>query len=318
MLNRTILALFAILYCSGLSAQDKIVTVTNDTIHCKITRIGQKSVRFSVLQDAATSMGIINLSQVRTLIIDSVSAESESKNGEQGTLLPDNSAESHPWVNLDAAPKRLRLGFSAGSGYLTGSTSEAEVKLKQYGMQQDEIDGYYQQYKLGWQASATIHYFFLPGFAPGLNYRFFATNVNQWATIDPQDNVNIYHGYLVERLHSHYAGVSILASHPLSANKKLMLTSSFSAGMAFYRDETSLLSLDMVATGNAFATTLDAGLEYFIFSHVSLGTQMSLFVSKLKKIAVSNGYNKTTVELDGDEQENMSALDFAGSIRFYF
>jgi len=88
--------------------------------------------------------------------------------------------------------------------------------------------------------------------------------------------------------------------------------------MAFYRDETSLLSLDMVATGNAFATTLDAGLEYFIFSHVSLGTQMSLFVSKLKKIAVSNGYNKTTVELDGDEQENMSALDFAGSIRFYF
>jgi hypothetical protein len=128
----------------------------------------------------------------------------------------------------------------------------------------------------------------------------------------------IYQDYLEERLHAHYTGVSILASHPLSANKKLMLTSSFSVGMAFNRDETSLLSLYMVATGSAFATTLDAGLEYFIFIHVSLGTQMSLFVSKLKKIAVINGYNKTIVELDGDEQENMSALDFAGSIRFYF
>ncbi len=94
MLNRNKLALFAVLICSGLTVQDKIVTVTNDTIHCKITRIGQKSIRFDGQHDAATSMGIINLSQVRTLIIDTVSAESESKNVDQVNLVPGNSAES--------------------------------------------------------------------------------------------------------------------------------------------------------------------------------------------------------------------------------
>jgi hypothetical protein len=70
----------------------------------------------------------------------------------------------------------------------------------------------------------------------------------------------IYHGYLEERLHAHYAVDFHFGLPSVVGQQEAGVDLIIFGRYGFYRDETSLLSVDMVATGNAFDATIDGGL----------------------------------------------------------
>jgi hypothetical protein len=316
------LLIFILMLCcigSVVQAQDRIITSQHDTISCKIIRIGASKVHFRIDHGTVSSRGSIPLSEVKTLVIDS-GANADTM-GDPG--MPPSAAQELPAFQSLAMQsagisQKLRIGFAGGPSYLSGSTTEAKQKMKSLGMKDSEVDSYFSQYRLGWQANASAHYFFLPGLAPGIQYRLFNTGASLFATFDPQDNVNIIHDYIEENMYAHYAGISLLASSGFRNSEKWFLTSSLSAGMAFYRDEASMLSMNLLSTGKAFGATLDVGVEYFFTRNISFYAGLNLFMSTIGKMTVDTGYGKTEVKLPKDERENMSAYDLSGGIRFYF
>ncbi len=278
-------------------AQDRIVTWNNDTIPCTITNSGARYIRFTVYQNGIQTNGRLNRTEIKQII----------------------QAEKAP-VSLQAQPEfhRWRVALSGGLSYLTGDTDPARDGARQQGLTNEQADDYFQQLLLGWQSSAQVHFFLDSDLAFGLHYRFHTSQADVFATFDPQDGMNLYHGQMKETIYTHYIGPSVFGNHQLSANQKWWLNGSFSAGIAFYRDELSVLNSGMLLTGKAFGATLDMGLEYFVAPRVSVGLNLGLFVSNLTKVTMDDGYNQSSVKLEEEERQNLSSLDVSTGLRFYF
>jgi hypothetical protein len=278
-------------------AQDRIITWNNDTIVCEITNSGGHFIRFNVYQNGIETKGKINRSEAKKVIYD-----------EGRALRQSTGAEFRPW----------RVDLSGGLSYLVGDTKQGREEAERQGLTPDEVDDYYQQILMGAQGQANLHYFIEPGLAVGLNYRYYSTQADLYATFDPQDGVNLYHGRLEEKMFVNYVGPSLLSQYALSSDHKLLLSGAFSAGVAFFRDETSLLGTGFILTGNSFALNTHIGLEYFVMKQVSFGLNLGVFASKITKVKLDNGYQNTTIELEDDEQQNLTSLDLGAGLRIYF
>jgi len=201
-------------------AQDRIVTINNDTILCKIVRKGTHSITFRQNTGPVQTTGRIDRIEVKELIIT-----------ETTDRLPEPGIPS----------QRLRLSLTGGLSYLLASTEDAKVTAMAQGWTQQQADSYYRQLKLGWSGSAGLHYLFDSGIGLGLNYRFFTSGADEWVTIDPQDGVNLYYGQMKENMYVSYAGPSLLTIQSSGNGDKLRITSAVSAGMMFYRNEASVI-----------------------------------------------------------------------------
>jgi len=60
------------------------------------------------------------------------------------------------------------------------------------------------------------------------------------------------------------------------------------------------------------------GLEYFFTNNLSIGADLSVFLATLRKVTRSEGLVKETIELDKENYENLSRLEFSLGIRLYF
>ncbi len=209
----------------------------------------------------------------------------------------------------------LDLSFSTGPSYLIASTKEAKEEAMQLGMTSEQADDYYRQLKLGWSGSAKAHWYFSPGLGIGLHYKGFVTGASDWITLDPHDGVNRYEGEMKETMYVSYVGPSCTMKRLTGKKGKYVFTSAASAGMTFYRDEATIIHSNLLLTGKAFGASLDAGLEYRLTNHLSLGLQAGLFASGLRKVTMDDGVNKTIIELDRKQYENVSFGDLSAVIR---
>lgn len=278
-------------------AQDRIITWQNDTISCTITKQNAHYIRFTVNQNGIETKGKINRSEIKEVLYY------------EGSKPTDISYQS---------PYRWRMAASGGLGYMLGDTDPGRDEMTRQGLRQEEIDDYFDQIMWGWQASASAHYYLQPDLALGLQYRFFTSSADLWATFDPQDGLNLYHGPLSETMYINYAGPSMLSEYFLSRNHQLRLTAAVSMGLAFYRDETTMLETNLLMTGKAFGMTSELGLEYFVSPRVSVGVSLSAFLSKLGKVKLDTGYNSDTYDLEDEDKQSISSLDLSAGLRYYF
>jgi hypothetical protein len=278
-------------------AQDRIVTWKKDTISCTITAQNAHHIRFTVEQNGVKTKGKINRSEAREVIY-----EEGSKIGEI--------------VNRE--PYRWRVAASGGLGYMLGDTDPGRESLRMQGLRQAEIDDYFDQILWGWQSSASLHYYLQQDLAVGLQYRFFKSTADVWATFDPQDGVTLYHGPLKETMYVNFVGPSLYTEYSLSRDHQLRFSGSISLGIAIYRDEATLLETNVLMTGKAFGGLSELGLEYFVAPRLSVGISLSTFVSSLSKVKYDNGTSTGTYELEDEEIQSISSFDLSAGLRYYF
>lgn len=281
----------------GIKAQDKIVTWKNDTIECRIDKNGKRFVNFRISQSGVTTYGKLEQSEIKQLIINDI------------RLAP---------IPRKTSFKNWRIELSGGPAFLLDNSDEAKEAAMKQGLTRRQADDYYKQIMQGWQGSGNIHYYFNSWFAAGINNRFFTSGADVWATIDPHDGVHLYYGKMKETMYMHYMGGSLLVQPALVRDQKLRPNVAVSAGMAFFRDEASVLESNLLIKGKAFGFTAKTGLEYFSDPRLSVGLSSSLFYSKIKKITVNNGQTSTTIKLDKNEREDMTSLDISAGFTFYF
>jgi len=281
-------------------SQDKIITINNDTIDCKINKVSRNTIYFDLNTLGVKSSGEMPLDMVSGYIVaKETSPEVQAKT---------NTISGH----------RFRFGLSGGAGYLLGSTQNAEEQMVSQGFTFDQAESYYNDMKLGITASADIYLLIPPDYGAGIKYKFFYNSASTEGFIDPQDGVHLYYTTYRENIYVNFAGLSFFYQQFMGSQKSLVLNSSISLGLTTYRDEAEYLHGYYLLTGKNVGVDLGIGLEYFLTSRISLGADLSVFYSSMRKVKITDGTSSSTIELDKENYENLSRIDLSAGIRIYF
>ncbi len=296
----TLILVFLTGICYKVFPQDKIVTVNQDTIECKITRISNSYIFFEVTTKGVVSSGRLPLARVSDYTI---SAAGQS-NGKK-TASP---------VSFE----RIRVGISGGPGYLIASSKKAEEAMVGMGLTSGQAKSYYKDLKTGIIANSDITFLFTPEYGAGLRYKFLDTYGNLEGFFDPQDGVNLIYTTYSEHIYVNYFGASYFSQKKTGRQNAFSLSSEISFGLAVYRNEAEYVNSCLLLTGKNIGMDASFGLEYFITKNFSAGADLSVFYSSLRKIRITDGTSTTTIKLDKDNYENLSRIELSAGIRYYF
>lgn len=285
---------------TGASGQDRIITLNNDTIECRINRVTRSDIHFDVNTNGVTTSGTIPLSGILSYSIN------PSATGKR---------KANPVVN--SSFPRLRVALSGGAGYLFSSSEKAEESMVEWGLTPASAEAYYKDLRTGFYGSGEIAWMFTPQLGAGLRYKFFDTSADTEGFFDPLDGMYLFYATYSERIYVNFVGASVLYSEPVGVGGKLRVSCSLSAGLALYRNEAEMFQGNFLATGNSFGMDGAVGLEYHLTPAVAVGAELSSFFSQLKKFEITDGSTTETIEFEVDEIENLSRVELSLGIRFY-
>ncbi|MDM8003568.1 MAG: hypothetical protein QUS66_11810 [Bacteroidota bacterium] len=295
-----LIALILAAFFTGLAGQDRIITTGNDTIDCRITRITRNTIYFDTSVRGIRTSGRVPMTNVYSYYI-----------------LPSGTGEQVKRDEAVTTAGRLRIGINGGLAYLTASSDKAEEALTGLGVTPARAKAYYKDLKTGWYGSTDVSWIFNRNYGIGLKYKFFNTGAATEGYFDPGDPFNIYYTTYTENIYVNYGGVLLSYYEPLGSQNLLTLYSSFSAGIAFYRDETGVFSEAVLITGKALGMDCAFGLDYRITPFISAGAELSFFASTLRSITFTDGETEQSQELDKENYENLSRIEVSIGLRFY-
>jgi hypothetical protein len=281
-------------------SQDKIITINNDTIDCKINKVSRNTIYFDLNTLGVKSSGEMALNMVSGYIVANKTSPEVQKKTDSGS------------------GNRFRFGLSGGAGYLLGSTQNAEDQMVFQGFTFDQAESYYNDMKLGVSAIADLYLLIPVNYGVGIKYKLFFNSASTEGFIDPQDGVHLYYTTYSEKIYVNFAGASFYYQETFGNQKSLVLSSTLSLGLTTYRDEAEYLHGYYLLTGKNAGFDLGIGLEYFLTSRISLGADLSAFYSSIRKVKITDGTSTSTIELDKDNYENLSRIDLSAGIRIYF
>jgi hypothetical protein len=279
--------------------QDRIITLKNDTIDCKITRISRNKISFELDTHGIKSNAELPVNGVRLYIVSPQATSDKTK------------------ITLQDPFKRLCLSVNAGPGYLLGSTEEAVKMMKSQGLASSQADAYYKNFKTGFLANAELGFYFNPFYGAAIKYKFFNTSAHLEGFFDPQDGVNLIFSTYEEHVYVNYIGTSALFQQFIGSGKSLKIKSSIGAGLTTYRNEAEYLNDFFLLQGKNAGLETGIGLEYFLTDRISASTDLSMFYSSIRKVKVSDGSNSATVELEKENFENLSRIELSIGLRIY-
>jgi len=280
-------------------SQDKIITVNNDTIECKINKISHSTIFFDITSKGIKSTGKLPLNRVLNY-----------------TVSQKATPEKPIYVNTYNF-ERLRFGMNEGLGYLLASSKKAEKYMISQGLAADKAQSYYRDLKSGMNAYADLTCLITPIFGAGIKYKFFDTSSSIEGFFDPQDGVHLIYTTYKEQIYVNYFGAMVYYQQFIGSQEPLRLNSTCSIGLATYRNEAEYLNGYFLLTGKNLGADASLGLEYFISRWFSVGTDLTAFYSSIRKVKITDGSNTTKVDLEKEDYENLSRLELSIGIRFY-
>ena len=283
----------------SVSAQDRIVTLSGDTISGRLTRVTNNYLQYETVMDGVKATGRINRNHVQSW----------------------TKTEIGPTTQLSALPGyeqgRFRIALFGGYGYRTASTKVAQQNLVNTGFSPEAAKSYYRSFKFGMQGGGQVHYMFWEQNGLGIDYNFFYSKASALGNMDPGDGYTRIYGTMREDIYTHFTGLSWYA-HQWISPARLKYYSLFSVGLAMYRNETRIIYSPVLLTGNALGTNLETGLEYFFSEKIAAGLGLSYFQSTLGKVTVNNGNSIQKVELEDKQREGLGRLNLSAGLKIYF
>ncbi|MCG6190803.1 hypothetical protein [Maribellus maritimus] len=291
----TFLCFFVIL--RGVKAQDKIITNSNDTINCKITRVTGKAIFYAENANSLSSGKRIQRSEIKTWTIH------ETQAPEPNQII--NEYQNGKW----------RLSIDGGVGYRIASTKESKQNYEAQGLPSNEVDSYFRQIKTGLKASGQIHYMFWEKFGLGIDYQIHHSSGKITGTFNPHDSYTLLYGDLNDDVYTNYGGLSLYYQEWLNPRYKIYYQ--VSMGVTFFRQENITLYSPSLITGKAFGGNTEVGFEYFLKRNVAVSVNAGFFQSTVSKIKVDNGHRTNEYDLEKEQREGLSRIDLGVGLKFY-
>lgn len=309
----TLLPIFLLLFFSA-KAQDRIISISHDTIHCTILSINNESIRYELKNKDGSAVGkFMNLSQVAEYT-RYPQLENNSKPRKLKTSETANVSENLWCLGLN-------IGGSTMPWYFDNTQSS------------DAMPDYYNKLKTGFHINTSAHYMITGFLGVGAEYSFFKTSISgsmpsQYSTSMFLMASEKYHQYI------NYLGPSVLLVQHLDMRRKFILSESFSVGAMFMRLENqntypnvdssgySDVTNNSLFTGNSLSAKLGLIAEYRLYRNVSVGLGGDFIWCSLKKAKFesrgSNDNNSSTQNQELANALNLSRIDYSFVLRYHF
>jgi len=309
----TLLPIFLILFFST-KAQDRIVSINHDTIHCTILSMNNERIMYELKnKDGSVTGKFMNLSQVAEYI-RSPQPENNSKPRKLKTSKPVDVPENLWCLGLN-------IGGSTMPWYFDNIQSSAAMP------------DYYNKLKTGFHINTSAHYMINSYWGVGAEYSFFDTSFS--GSMQTQYSQSIF--LMVSenyRQYINYLGPSVLLVQHPDVRRKFILSESLSAGVLFIRmeDQSIYPNVDTsgytdvtnnsLLTGNSMSAKLGLTAEYRLLRNVSVGLGGDFIWASLKKASFeSRGPNNTSSSAENQEIPNgmnLSRIDYSFVLRYHF
>ena len=314
--------LLAFTYAKG---QDRIITMQNDTVFCRIVSILQNHIRYEQKIDNGNTMGkFIPIDQVREYYLGSKRQEIPFT-----PSLLKSKRSKEPF-------DRWRVGIQGGGAYLLASTTRSKQAMQNMGIPKTQVNEYHKQLRNGMNVGADIHYLITPFCGVGIRYSLFTTSIQMDLTVKEDDyytSIPIYYVMgLKEKIYMNYIGPSVVFQLGLDKNRKFKLSQELSLGYATYRDEerfdpykylflartNGFPMYNILTEGNTLGGNIKSAFEYYPLPWLSIEANIGIFSAAFRSVKISTNETSITQDLGKDDYLNMSRFDYSIGIRFHF
>ncbi|MCL1937451.1 MAG: hypothetical protein FWF52_03525 [Candidatus Azobacteroides sp.] len=309
-MKKSLIALLLLLFSlQFLSGQDKIITIEQDTILCRIVAISPAYIHYEQKGENQQVIGkFIPTEQVLEFLRTTPSSETNPYLwiGDRQKIKP-----ARPWL----------IGIQLGGASILTSSANDERAMINMNIPKSQASDYCKQLKQGWSFSGDIHYLLSNLFGVGARYSFFVSSAQQDFAIKANDYYPEYmYLNIKEKQMIHYVGPSVIFQQWLDKNHKFQLNETLSAGYVHYRDEVRMMFPypNLLVEGNTWGANVGLSAEYYPVSYLSVGLNADLIYAKLTKLDYSTKEETQTVNLNKNDQLNLLRLDYSLSIRFHF
>jgi len=282
---KTAVALFMFLGCLNLcKAQDLIVTVSSDSLNCKITQI-QKEYIFFFYE--------LNGEIVRSSVpIDKVIYYEKDYYVMHGVLLERGEKGA-------VRKEKLRLGAYGGFSYMTG-----QIPANIDPFLQDHLKRLKKGFHIGGDFNISLNKFL----GLGAKYSLLITQdeMNNILFIDQTGNYTIL-GKIAERLIVHYFAPNVFIKTGKKTGNVFFIFDG-SIGCLVYRNNGTIVQNNFIMKGATIGMSIAPGVEVKVTSAFSINFSLGLTLGVLNRITmISDGMTETL----NDAKENISRADLS-------
>jgi len=289
-MKKIILLFLTICYTGLLFSQDLIVTQENDSIACKITQISSDNIYFSFFLGDDIKKNVLSKEMVKSY--------------HYGYYTKKNvNTKIKPVQESDFST--YRIAIQGGFSYLFEKIDPTFPYL---------ID-FQKKLKKGFNATASLSYYFTPYMGVGLNGSFFSSKatINDFPEIS-KDGTVVGWFNVTEKIKFYYIAPHFAGRLPVMKDKGALIMNA-SLGFAYYHDRVMLSSTMLEVKKPTVAAGIDIGYDFNIGESFGLGVMTSFLICyfnldgfSLQNTSISLGENGYKV--------NMSRIDLTIGLRF--
>ncbi|MDR1169306.1 MAG: hypothetical protein LBK97_00535 [Prevotellaceae bacterium] len=316
---KNVLCLTLLFAFSRMNGQDRIITVDNDTIDCRILSISETHLNYEQPEGKYTVGKFIAVSQVLKYYKGETVKSVSSRRVKQRPVGRDMSSPAFK------SGRHWQTSVQFGGAYLLASSDESG--LSDIEIPASEIDNYYRRLRNGMYFGASVHYIPVPlrfgDFGAGIKYRlsYFSTHLD---AMIPSYYSSYYSLSENERMYISYYAVSSFAKIWLGNSHKFRLSAEASVGYAHYRDETrfdktnTYLIDNFLLTGHTVGMDVELSFSYHPLKYLSISANTGCFAAVFSQMTYTDRTGSETSQLDSDHYENVSQLNYSIGVQFHF
>ena len=310
-------------------AQDKIITIKQDTIECRIVSVNGERISYEQKTSDKHFVGkSISISDVLQYI----------RAGE-----PDSFGDmiDHEKAKRERPEHRWLFSLQGGLAHSLTDYSDFKSYMLNAGNSASVTDDYIRKLENGTHINTSLHYLVTTFFGLGVDYNLFhsASKGEFLSQRYGEMNLPVYSNLrLDERLYSHFAGASVLFQQFPDKKRRIKISQTISPGIVLFRGESRNNQFqpywgdngtysgqppqyydqaNRVTKSTTFGAKGSLSIEYGITPQLSAGLAGNFMWAKLHKISTKNSVSDTKDQKLG-KPTNISHIDYGFIVRYNF
>ncbi|GGG52337.1 hypothetical protein GCM10011414_22390 [Croceivirga lutea] len=273
-------------------SQDLIVTTSNDSILCKITKVKKNNIVFIYKKGQKYTSTLIETNKVKAY----------QYNFNRAQAIPKDSLPGY-----EKYPRHL-FALSGGLSYEPG---------KNDGFFPPELSAYEKQLRWGSHLDFNYSYYFLENYGVGITVNYYKSTAEQGGIIFTDEFGNSTNEVVSSTITTLFIGPSISMRY-LNKTQRNVFVWNTALGYISYKDISSFNS-ESTSTANGFGVSFNLGYNFGINDNLSLGIQAGITSALLKKVTIEDNTGSFTYELpDNTRLIGSGHLDFGIGLRYAF
>ncbi|HAH22973.1 MAG TPA: hypothetical protein DCL77_04290 [Prolixibacteraceae bacterium] len=310
-------------------AQDKIITIKQDTIECRIISVNAERI---IYEQKTSDNHFVGMSIPISDVLQYIRTGRSDSFGDRLV---------HEKIKRERPEHRWLFSLQGGLAHSFTDYSNFKTMMLDAGNSASITNDYITKLQNGTHLSTSLHYLVTSFFGLGVDYNLFRS-ASKGEFLSPgygQLNVPLYLKLgLDERQYSHFAGASVLFQQFPDKKRRIKISETISPGIVLFRNESRNSEYqsywgdrdfyngqppqyyeraNSVTSSTNFGAKGSLSVEYGITPQLSAGLAGNFMWAKLHKVSVKNAASDTN-DQKLEKPMNISHIDYGFIVRYNF